>query len=306
MKQNERLLVYAVTGFLAIILMVAVVFGPSGREVSAAKDGANAQGLDDILGQRAPGQRAPGQGNGQAADSGTPGSLSGLPSPGKATPEQPLVAADRSMLASDLVEQQLGPSRRDRFVRIVRARAGDSLESLVRRWCGARDPFLDEAKSLNEELVVLRVGQEVCVPWVDDEGVLAAIEAQKPRTLLAGPDAPALAGSPASGESPGLRESLGSLLSNNPAARPTFAEPGVRPASQPAASPAAVGSAASAVRAASTYTVKSGDSLWRIADRTYGRQNAARMVNEIREANPGLTDNLRVGQKITLPVDSGT
>jgi hypothetical protein len=36
MKQNERLLVYAVTGFLAVILVIAVVFGPSGREAIGA------------------------------------------------------------------------------------------------------------------------------------------------------------------------------------------------------------------------------------------------------------------------------
>ena len=36
MKQNERLLVYAVTAFLALILVIAVVFGDDGAPLSAS------------------------------------------------------------------------------------------------------------------------------------------------------------------------------------------------------------------------------------------------------------------------------
>ncbi len=49
------------------------------------------------------------------------------------------------------------------------------------------------------------------------------------------------------------------------------------------------------------YVVKSGDSLWKIADKTYGRQNAAKMIPEIKKANPDVGDTLRAGQKIVLP-----
>jgi LysM repeat protein len=50
-----------------------------------------------------------------------------------------------------------------------------------------------------------------------------------------------------------------------------------------------------------SYTVKPGDSLWRIAERTYGRKNADKMVAAIKQANPGLGDGVRDGQKIVLP-----
>ncbi|MEO6596952.1 MAG: hypothetical protein ABIP94_19575, partial [Planctomycetota bacterium] len=128
MKQNERVLVYAVTGFLAVILVIAVVFGrePGGGAADATKrEGDKVPGLSQILDGGGP--AAP-----SAKEAGRPASLSGLPTPGQVTPEQPLVAATKTMLAADIVAQELGPNRRDRTVRFVRARPGDSLESLVR------------------------------------------------------------------------------------------------------------------------------------------------------------------------------
>jgi nucleoid-associated protein YgaU len=272
MKQNERWLVYAVTGFLALLLVAALVF-------RGDADGAAGQkkplGLDQLLGQNAPGTAN--------SRDGDPARI-GVPAPADIS-QQPLVASVKPLLAADLVLQQLGPSRRDRNVRFVRARQGDSLDLLVQRWCGARDPFLAEAKCLNEDLVVLRVGQEVAVPWVDDEVVLAAHEARQPKTLLA---SDAVGG----GDAP----KGGAAVPAN--ARPDFQLPGAQPATAgggPARAPASTGG--------TSYTVKSGDSLWRIAERTYGRKHADRMVAAIRDANPGLGENLMVGQKLVLPVD---
>lgn len=301
MKQNERLLVYAVTGFLAVILVIAVLFGPSGREaVGAVKPGADAtppaRGLGDLLAQKADPAKAPAVEPTAPKAGDAANGAAQLPAPGEVTKQQPLVALDPAAVAADLLAQQLGQSQRDRSVRLVRARAGDSLETLVRRWCGSRDGYLEEAKALNEELTVLQVGQEVCVPWVDDQLVLAALEASKPKTLMT--DAPP---TPAPGAGVGVPAigSLQSVLGGKPVsgtttgaeAKPTFAEPG-RPAADAAAKP----------RGSSQYTIKNGDVLWKIADRTYGRQNAARMVREILAANPGLSaDRLKVGQKIVLP-----
>jgi LysM repeat protein len=277
MKQNERLLVYAVTGFLALILVVAVLFS---RE--PGKDGASPnkpQGLNEILGQDGKGDGKVGKAN-----------VTGLPGPDEVS-LQPLAAnAPKAMLATDLVAQQLGMSRRDRTVRFVRAKQNDTLDLLVRRWCGARDPYLAETKSLNEELTVLHVGQEVAVPWVDDEVVLAAIEASKPKTLLA-QDAVAGGNTPKAGTPEPAN-----------AGGPSFAQPGSG-SGQSGSKSSPVGDAtAHKVAGGTSYTVKEKDSLWRIAERTYGKKNADRMIPAIKEANPGLTpESLKIGQKIVLP-----
>lgn len=47
-----------------------------------------------------------------------------------------------------------------------------------------------------------------------------------------------------------------------------------------------------------TYEVRAGDSLYNIALARYGD---ASYVEDIRNANPGLTDNIRPGQKIRMP-----
>lgn len=323
MKQNERILVYAVTGFLAIILVVAVLFGrdPATANPGAGSPGTNKSGqgtgtvgLTDIMNPSktpAEGGKAPG---GKTDDA----NVAGLPGPEKVSGEGPLVASNKPMIAADLVAQALGPSRRDRLARFVRARSGDSLESLVRRWCGERDPFLDEAKSLNEELTVVRVGQEVAVPWVDDEVVLAAFEARQPKKLVAEASDKTDAGSPANHEgvvNPGNTGTVAALLKNGERSQPvgntpvvnqpSFATPGGNKADpEPAgatpggAAPAAAPPVAGRTR---TYTVKSGDSPWKIAEKLYGRKNADRMVSEIRRLNPGKADSLRPDQKLVVP-----
>lgn len=349
MKQNERILVYAVTGFLAIILAVAVLFGrdnprlqpgaiPGGGGTgggAAGQSAANPAGagapvsLGDIVSRRT----AAGTGTGATPGAGGEGGAvpvapsgdgaapvvpgaSGLPAP--AGPEQALVAP-KPLIAADLVLQALGASRRDRAVRFVPARAGDSLETLVRRWCGTTQPYLEEAKSLNEELTVVRVGQEVAVPWIDDEVVFAAYEARQPKKLVADAvdqgktaaptaaaatpsnAAPANQGAPA----PGV-PTIGSLLSQK--ARPVTPKAGTEPA--PAVAGGASGKPAGGdavtppeTKSAGTraYVVKSGDSLWKIAEQLYGKKNADRMVGEIKKLNAGKVDTLHPNQKLVVP-----
>ncbi|MBM4062187.1 MAG: LysM peptidoglycan-binding domain-containing protein [Planctomycetes bacterium] len=302
MKQNERILVYVVTGFLAVILVVAVLFG---RDSPSEKpSGSGAPGLMQVLDQKAPAEA------GKAADGkvggANPAGAAGLPAPEKVTTEQPLAAPSKSTIAADMVAQQIGPSRRERTVRWVRVRAGDSLEVLVRRWCGARDPFLDEAKSLNEELTTLHPGQEVAVPWVEDEAVLAAFEARQPKKLVAEAAGAPVGGAPA----PAVAE--GTAAPGAPVARPSFQLPGTGDmgagspeAGSPGASSPGASNPGNPVPAAATqsYTVKPGDSLWKIAEKRFGRKNADRMVQEIRKLNPGRTDTLRPDQKLLLPVE---
>lgn len=286
MKQNERLLVYAVTGFLALILVIAVVFG-SGPANAGAKAPADAKSLDDLLN---PGRKGADRAGAGRDDAGTDArtqlgdaSHTGLQTPNQVTPEQPLVAKPR--LAHDLVARQLGPSQRDRNYRIVTARRGDSLEVLVRRWCGARDPYLQQARFLNEDLRMLREGQKVILPWVDDEVLAASIAAERPRTLLPSSSSPALggavAGSGAGKPTPGLPQPSARRVGQSPV-----------PAERPVV----------AATETETYTVKEGEALWRIAARKYGRGKADRMIPRIVAANPGLDPSrLRVGQVLKLP-----
>ena len=51
MKQNERILVYLVTGFLAVILVVAVFFGRDGKAAMTPKSDDTVRGLGQILDQ---------------------------------------------------------------------------------------------------------------------------------------------------------------------------------------------------------------------------------------------------------------
>lgn len=322
MKQNERLLVYAVTGFLALILLVAVVFGRAPENKSAVKTGGTVQDLKDVVpslgaantpagnANAAPngntngagGAAANAAGAGQpAGNSGLPAGNSGLPAPGQLVPEQPLMAQAKPMVAADLVAQSLGLSRRDRNVRFVRAKSGDSLDTLVRRWCGARDPFLAEAQSLNEDLVVLRVGQEVALPWVDDEVLAAGLEQQKPKTVLVD-DSVDVARLAAEANARRNGSVPAAAVGNSALANPAGSSAPVAPVASGAGSGVGSGVASPAATVATTtYVVKKGDALWRIAERTYGRKNADRMIGEIKAVNPGLSDSLREGQKILLP-----
>jgi hypothetical protein len=163
MKQNEKILVYLVTGFLFVILAVAVLFGKDGipRTTAAAetqKTGQTAASLEDLL--RGPGKLLPAQ----------------EPAQEPALLQQPLATNVQLGPPSpaEEVAMLLGRSRRDRDCRLVTARVGDSLSELVLRWCGSIE-FLALAERMNEDGSRLRVGQDVVLPWVDDEEILVAL-----------------------------------------------------------------------------------------------------------------------------------
>jgi 5'-nucleotidase len=91
-----------------------------------------------------------------------------------------------------------------------------------------------------------------------------------------------------------------------PAPAPVMVQPTIQPVQpvQPVVSDTSpVVQAAPAVTATpaitgSTYTVQKGDTLYKIARAKYGEASA---VKKIQAANPGLTANIKVGQKINLP-----
>jgi LysM repeat protein len=299
MKQNERLLVYAVTGFLALILVIAVVFGNDpGRDGGKGKA---AKGLDEILGDAVAEKSADKAGDKPEGGAGGAGSRTGIEPPARPVGES-LVA--KPLPAAELLAQKLGPSERDPhapFVRWVYAKSGDSLALLVRRWCGEGAGLLDEAMKLNEGLVIVRPGQRIGVPYVDDGELLAMVEAREPKlspvAAAAQPVVPAV-GAPTNGPA--------NAATNGPAGlapAPDFRLPGTASAADRGVANASFvpGNRQPAPAAGKTYTVVAGDSLWRIAERNYGAGTADQKIREIKQANPGLTDTIKVGQVIRLP-----
>lgn len=277
MKQNEKILVYAVTGFLVVILMVAVVFGketPRGVEHAAGgTDGALS--LEDVLDQRAAEAGTLADGEGAADGAGGAGDGTGG--------EDAAGTAGRALAANvqlgpptveSLVTRHLGLSRRDRDYRIVRAQRGDSLSSLVQKWCGSTEGWLEAASALNEELTILRVGEDVVLPWVDDAVVLRAFEAR-----ATGPATGPVRGMPAEV----AFDSLAAAVPPAPAGRPE---------------------APAAPAPSRRYEVAPGDSLWKIAERAVSRSKVPGYLEKVRALNPGLdADRLRVGQTLLLPAD---
>jgi hypothetical protein len=291
MKQNERLLVYAVTAFLALILVVAVVFGDDGeRTRSEGAEGGTS--LNDIL-------------NGGDTDAAKDGDQEGAGDErgeGEAQPvesvaaivEQPLRAQAPS--PSDLVAQRIGASRREHMVRWVTARGGDAWGTLVQRWCGKVSPYLDEAQRLNETTVGLREGQQVAVPWVEDEVLLALWEADQRPTLISGG---------ASGG--GAAVEAATTAAGSPAPANALRTPALLPAGVVQGSTLPDGQMPAAtvagVPAVEVYKVKQDDMLWPLLAKRFGNGKVPGMLKKVAQLNPGINvDRLQAGQSIKIPL----
>lgn len=198
MKQKETVLVYGVTAVLLVILGIAVVFG-NGGDARAGDDRATAEKsmqqakLGDWLaieparppqGEATPAAGAEKEPDGQAPTGPGEDEASGPADDGAvALDHRSRVEERESILAG------LGVSRRVRDYRVVTVRAGDTFEALVRRWCVDLDPHLEIARALNEDVDLehLRPGQEIWLPWVDDDVVVAAhAERSRPAAPAAG------------------------------------------------------------------------------------------------------------------------
>lgn len=298
MKQNERLLVYAVTGFLALILVIAVLFGNDPVAASEKQENTS-KGLSELLQpNKSDAEIAKAKAEVDARVKALAAQLSG-----GSSSQQPLNA--KPQRASDVVARAQGPSRRERFVRWVPVKSGDAFEKLVRRWCGDTQGYLEEALSLNEDTTTLKVGSEVMVPWVDDEVLAVIIEASAPLTL---------ASNPSGSNRTLMRPSSGAIEAGMPrpsVTRPGFAMPGA--GSPTAGSPTAGSPSAGTPRASGTstgsaapvtYKVKKGDSIWSVATKRYGKARAYKMVKAIQSLNPNLGVNLKIGQEFKVPAKS--
>jgi LysM repeat protein len=307
MKQNERLLVYAVTGFLALILVIAVLFGNDPVDASETQEKTSSgSGLRDLLQpNKSDAESVKAKAEADAKSKALVEQLAGGNSG-----EQPLNA--KVLSASDVVARAQGPSRRERFVRWVPVKSGDAFEKLVRRWCGDTQGYLPEALKLNEDTTTLKVGSEVMVPWVDDEELAVIIEASAPLTLASNPVGSNRNAANRTGSS---RTSSNRTLMTPPSGvveagmprpsvtRPGFAMPGaasLKP-SNPSASVSSTGGLSNGSAAPVTYTVKKGDSIWSIATKRYGKAKAYKMVKAIKSLNPSLDENLKIGQEFKVP-----
>lgn len=305
MKQNEKILVYAVTGFLAVILAVAILFGKETPRQVPDVQGDTAQGpsLEEVLNRRAavtPEVEAAKDPAAKPAGETPAGGGTATPAVGG----QPLAA--NVQLApptpAALVTEKIGLSRRDdsmgRPWRVVRAQKGDTLGTLVQKWCGSLD-YLEEARGINETLEVLKIGSDVYLPWVEDEVLLAAWEKAHPAPAAIVPVEASMTPRTGAEPTPGLGAGVGTVPGTGSAAldgvpSPSPKSPGSeRAAGQPDAAVAATGK---------KHKVAAGESLWKIAEREVGRKGAAAYIEKILAANPGLDpDRVREGQTLTLP-----
>jgi hypothetical protein len=178
--------------------------------------------------------------------------------------------------AAEEVQRLLGPSNRDRDYRTVTVKHGDSWTRLAQRWCPGAASGAD-LQALNEHITDLRAGTQVTVYWVDDEALLASARPAANRPIDDGNvpvDGP---GGPANGAPVNLANAANH--GGN-----TSIEPAVHVASR-------------------DYEMKSGESLWKVAEREVGANKAQAFIDAVKALNPEIEDlsRLRAKQKIRLP-----
>ncbi|MCA8940958.1 MAG: LysM peptidoglycan-binding domain-containing protein [Planctomycetes bacterium] len=266
MKRSESVLVYGVTGVLAVILGIAIIFGGEtpDRTDLASGDAADGRGRDIpfLSGDRVDDAERELRLLLEDEDPVTTGTdaepeteLDPAPALGTDSGEvrQPVEVPLHRTVQLGISRTEENPASGERF-RFVRAKPGDSLAVLIQRWCPGVDSEIVAALNEDQNLTRLHPGDEVCVPWVDDAILIEAMEARQSSPI--------------------------------PAASPVR-DAGIAPV-------AAVGT---------TYTLKEGDSLWLVAKRRVGVGKADAYVREILESNPSIADAaaVRAGQKIVLP-----
>ena len=266
MKRSESVLVYGVTGVLAVILAIAIIFGgetqptqPDANQLAiggvdpaddgdipfldenALTDGADREIkllIDDEVVDPADAASADADGDDSIDE--------------PATNTVPVVPLHRTVqLGVSRTVENPASGERYRFVPVL---PGDSIGLVIQRWCPGTEVEIVAALNEDQDLARLRPNVEVCVPWVDDD-ILR--EARERRAATAAP---------------------ATVERTTPVPVPAVAK-------------------------GKTYTLKEGDSLWLVAKREVGANKADAYVRAILESNPSIDDaaSVRAGQKITLP-----
>ena len=195
MKRNETVLVYAVTGLLLAILLVAVVFGnqtPVQSDADRSKTvqlpgvtpalmgaeeapTASLEGALEDLGAVTDGDDVSGP---EAADNPDETSDESSDEAGAVALSKPVPVPEPVVLPEQLLEQALGTSRRDGDYRIVTGWENATLRDVVERWTGTADAMA-AVQTINETVGDQLVhGDEILVPWVDAEVLLVAKKAR--------------------------------------------------------------------------------------------------------------------------------
>ena len=206
MKRSESVLVYSVTSVLAVILAVAIIFGEGPPQQPADPDVEQLVDLDaDELDPVDPGG-TPGSGETERdlLDEILKGSGLEFDDPVDPQPEpDPIVTElplNRTVATLGVSRTEENPASGDRY-RIVEVRRGDVLSGIVQRWCPGVDAEIVAALNETIDPKRLRPGQEICLPWVDDEMLLEAYDARSTRSVE-----PAVANT---GPSPAVPASVG-------------------------------------------------------------------------------------------------
>lgn len=311
-KNSEGFLVGAVIGLLALILVIAVLFGEqpkagldTGTDTEkAAKDSAAVSETDSIATMFGP----PAGSDPKTDKPETEGTVAD----DVATTDDP--EADDGTLPEGEAEERvdldpsvaaLGVSMREEFpdgtaYRLVTVGENETFGELVLHWTGDVER-LGEVERLNETVDPdnLRPGMELRMPWVDNAVLYRGLEDRRNRfAALRTRGAEA-----ATDRNRAVTDPVRPSAARNPAATAADWNFGGGRTTPRSSTPGNGGSGAGSGLAAGDYEVQKGESLWVIAARRVGKRKAAAYVDRIMAANPKIpsADRVRAGQKIRLP-----
>jgi nucleoid-associated protein YgaU len=316
MGRAERILVFAVFGVIALILGITA-FLPEQAAAGAPKAGTPGAGQ--------PGAGQPGgqPGAGQPGVAQAPGNNA----PAGLTPVERLLQADREppagpAAAGDKKEETLAggnalrsgdsvapgtlgatpvrfgvqhPSNPNFLV--VKVRGGETFGQIVERECGSLQHYMEQAIALNEAVEPnnIRAGQELVLPFVAED----QLPKRAPKSTTS-----ALTDGVKNGQDHAAGTDAGAALSTFPRAEVERSPDLERGTLEKRPAVKSGGASLAANQPATSYTVKTGDTLWGLAEKRWGRGKAKSKIKEIMALNTSTLKtetDLRAGQVIKLP-----